>query len=1151
MFKKILQLTVVLVTLTICVGLSLALAGEEKGKDQGVQKTLTNDNYNFFTINNLFNWYGNNGNSSYNIATANSGLEFPKGSGNAPVFEDGLLWGGYHKGRTEPKVGGSAYRYGLQAGEVTGYGGPLEADRPPSADPTLAKYRVYKVRPDVTPTTVYADVRDKMEAEAALVNRYQTLSGPTLFANYQKDWNEWPAKDGLPAPYKDVNGNGVYDPAVDVPGQVGADQTLYYVANDLNASRTTNMYFSPPIGLEVHRTVWGYNLPGALGNTIFASTIIINKSGAALDSAFLVQFSDPDLGESGDDYCGCDVDRSLGFIYNGKNVDNVYGSEVPAAGYDFFQGPIVATGNNSDSAVFRLKYRKGYKNLGMTTFDFFINSSAIYTDPPQGVAGGDVQWYRLMNAAVTTTGAPFIDPTTGAPTKFCLSGDPLTGKGWLDGTHGLTPGDRRICLVTGPFTLANKDTQEVVTATIVGQGKDRISSIAVLKFYSDLAQSAYNTLFNISRPPPSPSIEVAALDGEVAIAWPDTVGPIKIETWNSGGYQFEGYNVYQFPSSAGDVSKAVRLATYDLVDAITTIFDDQFDEGTGYVVSKPAQYGTDFGIKRSYTTKNDAIGKRTLINGSTYYFGVTSYSFNSLPTAKPAQLESSPNLKAVVPQWSSPGVRYFAASGDTLKDVVHTGPSDGQLIAQVINPLALKKEGATYKVVFNGTTPNQTWNIVRTWNGAVDTVAKRMTDQAATDAGAAIVDGIDFRVIGAPNDFKYFFTVSNASGAITPFQQGAFAFNSSGFPLTPEGADRPTQAQQSAGKLNASQGWGIHTGMNSPTMSLSYTNFKSRVTNADARWPVIIPYDFEIRFTAAGGKALIPSAFTGVADYIVDVPFELWNIGINTPTNTADDYRMYPYILDVDNSASFNLLTKAGTDSVDNGGGGSTHSISGGSNDPFTDWIYWVAPTNKAPGHAGYDAVAAAEQAAVTGGTDPYLSPTIPASGDIIRRLVLVGWNMGAVATGPGSYKMTMPEAGTTFRIISTKPNQPTDQFVLTVAPAAQNSTLAEADADRVNVFPNPYIGFNAQEANKYQRFVTFTHMPRAATLRIFNLAGVLVRTMQKDDATQFFQWDLRNESGFPVAAGMYIVHIDMPDVGKVKVLKLGVIPEQQFIDKW
>jgi hypothetical protein len=41
-------------------------------------------------------------------------------------------------------------------------------------------------------------------------------------------------------------------------------------------------------------------------------------------------------------------------------------------------------------------------------------------------------------------------------------------------------------------------------------------------------------------------------------------------------------------------------------------------------------------------------------------------------------------------------------------------------------------------------------------------------------------------------------------------------------------------------------------------------------------------------------------------------------------------------------------------------------------------------------------------------------------------------------------------------------------------------------------------------------------------------------------------RWDLQNESGLPVASGMYIAYIDMPDQGKQKVLKLMVIQSQQ-----
>lgn len=101
----------------------------------------------------------------------------------------------------------------------------------------------------------------------------------------------------------------------------------------------------------------------------------------------------------------------------------------------------------------------------------------------------------------------------------------------------------------------------------------------------------------------------------------------------------------------------------------------------------------------------------------------------------------------------------------------------------------------------------------------------------------------------------------------------------------------------------------------------------------------------------------------------------------------------------------------------------------------------------------------------------------------------------------------------------------------------------------KINVFPNPYYGAHSNEANRFDRYVTFNHLPQKATFRIFNLAGVQVRKMEKDTPEQFFTWDLLNESGLPVASGLYIVHIDMKDLGKEKVLKLMLIQSDQVLE--
>ena len=101
-----------------------------------------------------------------------------------------------------------------------------------------------------------------------------------------------------------------------------------------------------------------------------------------------------------------------------------------------------------------------------------------------------------------------------------------------------------------------------------------------------------------------------------------------------------------------------------------------------------------------------------------------------------------------------------------------------------------------------------------------------------------------------------------------------------------------------------------------------------------------------------------------------------------------------------------------------------------------------------------------------------------------------------------------------------------------------------------VNVFPNPYYASNTREQNKYQRFVTINHLPARASFKIYTLSGVLVRSFEKNDASQYATWNLLNDNGLPIASGLYYIHIEMPDLGLEKTLRLAVVTETQFLDR-
>jgi len=578
------------------------------------------------------------------------------------------------------------------------------------------------------------------------------------------------------------------------------------------------------------------------------------------------------------------------------------------------------------------------------------------------------------------------------------------------------------------------------------------------------------------------------------------------------------------------LSEAKRIQTYDLVADPTVILDEQFDLSSGQILFKPVAFGTNSGITRFFRTTRDFIKDiDRLYNGQEYYFAVTAYSRATQAGFLPAYLESDPSLITVIPKIPF-GTQLTSAIGDTAAKATHIGASDGNVIPIVSNPTKLT--GHDYEVTFADDGAGGTkWTLKNVTAGRV--ALADQTNQSG-DENYLFADGFQLRVLGAPNSFKNFIVTANGGGKLDPPEMGCFGFNDSGFPFF-NGADRPGARQQ----VTAGHGfWGIHTADNG-TRNL-FTAFLGRTSNNDANWPRIIPHDWEIRFTEAGGYAHDPFQ-TGKS---FKVPFELWRIGDARKNDPSDDVRFIPHVLDDDESGTFNLC-KAHIN------GAADHSISGGDNDPFTDWVYFATPTDVTPGDAGYKAWEAAELAMVASGEALIANETL-------RRVVLVSWNGGSVSdpTYPANLNQQLPETGTIFQLITTKPNTPTDKFTFKTAAPIITADLQAASANDIGVFPNPYYAFNPAEVTGINRFITFNNLPPNAKIRIFNLAGQLVRTIEKTEAgnpSQFQRWDLLNTSGLPVASGMYIAYIEatLPATGQSvsKIVKFAVIQEQEVLE--
>lgn len=141
------------------------------------------------------------------------------------------------------------------------------------------------------------------------------------------------------------------------------------------------------------------------------------------------------------------------------------------------------------------------------------------------------------------------------------------------------------------------------------------------------------------------------------------------------------------------------------------------------------------------------------------------------------------------------------------------------------------------------------------------------------------------------------------------------------------------------------------------------------------------------------------------------------------------------------------------------------------------------------------------------------------------------------------------PEAGDIFRITTKKPFMGGDYFTFTTKSAGINVDEAKSELDKISVVPNPYVGTSILErrllnaSGRGERRIDFVNLPAVCTIRIYTVAGALVKTLHKDSSPidGSLEWNLVSDDGMDVAYGLYIYHVDAPGVGE-KIGKFALI---------
>ena len=1135
---------IILLIALVAFGFLSSPAKEKSDKTKatlGLNKTTTAVSKALMNANRATCWTEGDGFFNWEIQNSWNG-EYPKQAGVGCIYSEGIVFGGICNDglySEQLRITGNTYFHGMRPGKIlTNASGRSIAPE----DIAPASVRCYGVRPDMPPGVTKMPDLTTDAATFFQVTTPTPAQIQTIADRYFLDWKEWPASSGAPW-YIDtigtIHNDAAYDPTNPhhIPGIPGATKTIWYVCNDLDPAVSQTFAGSPPMGIEQQMTLWAYASSTPLNEIIFKQVKLIYKGNpgapatSKIDSMYIVQWSDPDNGDAGDDFAGCDSTLNIGYVYNSTTSDAKFaakGLPAPAAGFVFLQGASYTSSDPNDSAVVNFRWRKGQKYFHerpLSAFVYFAANSGI-SDPDDATYSGTNQWYNLMRGCIPRpeypAGQPFYQSSgyasaNGIVTTYSMAGDPVSRLGWVDGID-LQAGDRRIVNVHGPITLNLGDTAEVVIGLVYGMGADNLTSVKVMKYNTTFAQFAFNNLFKLPAPPPNPSVDVSRLDKKVILNWANE-NANTVETSNNSNFTFQGYNVYQLPSPSAAKADWVRIATYDVKgDNVTVIIAPVLDASSGVIVSAPVQFGSESGIKRTQTIDFDHIRQRPLINSQEYYYAVSAYSYNAewnnplSPFSSPfPSLESQPVILTVIPKTSNPGVRYTATSGQILT-TVHTAvdtniaKSDGSVVPNVVQPDKLT--GHTYQVLFDATSA---WRVVD--NTLNNTVVLNGTNQSG-DENYMIVDGIQVVVTGPAPGMKDF-AIPSGTRRFSPVG-GFYGLGLEGFST----AANPAAYDEANGTIGMAGHFafgGIGTTLQSAGQYHTVLLKLATIDNTALWDPKAVPTDPNIsrayrwcRAVPTGGTPADPSFAPWIInrgsgypyqDFDYGVPFSAWDMETNPPTRLAVghfennvvgglvDGRYWPGITSVDNSI------------------------------PREFCFIFNQPYSTTP--------------------DPAFQTNLSGNATLPMMWVMVCARRAEVAWA----------AGDEFEIDAAKINSVNDIFTFTSLAPTYDKETAKADVEKINVFPNPYYGFNARETNRLNKWVKFTHLPANTTIRIFNLAGVLVRSIPPTEVRdQFATWDLRNSHALPVASGIYIVHVDMPDLGTKKILKLAVVQEEQVL---
>ena len=556
-------------------------------------------------------------------ATSQASYEVPKGGGVSSLYA-GALWMGGISPDQQLKLAALTFR-----GRGNDYWtGPLTNDGSAEIDADVCnQYDEFFVstRSDAQRHRQYYDAVAGGTVDEEFPDGYAM---PSYFRDYPAHGNTEANQDYYLAPFKDYDGDGFYSPdngdypwydflqEIDCKNRkredivpLYGDRNFYWIFNDKGNVHSESQ--GEPIGMEIRAQAFAFSTNDEVNNMTFHNYVLINQGTQTLANTYFGVWVDADVGTATDDYVGCDVQRGLGYSYNGDAVDEPssssqgYGENPPAVGIDFFEGPYQDADSidnplttNFSNAVDSLGipyegigigYGDGVvdnERFGMRRFVYYNNSGNQINGEPST----PLHFYNYMNGIwkngqKMAYGGDGVSAATGAnldiEADYMFPGDtdPFNwGTGgtnvepWTEVTSGNPPADRRFIQAAGPFTLEPGDYNNITMGVVWARATagDPEESVKLMRIADDKAQALFDNCFEIVSGPDAPDVTVQELENEL-ILYLTNDNPLSnnyqedylqfdpgIPKFDIDGelydslsrsYFFEGYQIYQLANS--------------------------------------------------------------------------------------------------------------------------------------------------------------------------------------------------------------------------------------------------------------------------------------------------------------------------------------------------------------------------------------------------------------------------------------------------------------------------------------------------------------------------------------------------------------------------------------------------------------------------